>query len=178
MHSTPLALPRFWLAPCVLAALLCTGCGGGGGTDVSIAPVTTPVLGTRLLLDFQYVPAIDAGNYVFQSQGELAAVWNSAPPSAVARLSPGQPYVVPPLPSGINFQTSTLVAVSLGLGTPCHTPQIVDISVTAGTLLVKWMAQDPTNLHCTLASLHAAEMLDLIVIPKFTGPVTFQHVAN
>jgi hypothetical protein len=152
-------------------------------TIVVNPPVPVPVGFVRQQLYLNQIPLLAQGTYVLQTRDELAAVWNSAPrPITCGDSADGTnnctgPYVPPPLPSSpaIDFEESTAVVVSLGVGIFCYAPTVTEVARIDGKLRVKWNSNGPdggTSQSCR----GAAEMLTIAVVPKFTGVVIFERV--
>lgn len=152
----------------MVMALVLASCGGaGGGVEEPTQPVPYQVL------DLPNPPAFPAGTYVFTSQDELNIAWTSAPQTYPGNLFGGTPMPVP----AVDFSISSVVGVSLGVGTRCYIPQIVDVTQQGSDLLVRYRSNEPDG-PTTLACLHQWPLAVFVQVTKLKGSVVFSRVVS
>lgn len=137
----------------LLVAFALAGCGGGGA-----APESLPFQS----MQEQLTRSFPQGVYVFRNQAEMAAAWEAAPQEF------GE---AKPLPQ-VNFATSTVVGVSLGVGIRCDIPIITQVSRSGGAVTVSYRTNLGTGVT-TLACLHRWRLTDFVLIPATPAPATF-----
>jgi len=123
------------------------------------------------VLELPNPPAFPAGTYVFTSRDELNDAWTSAPQTDPGDLFSGTRMPVP----NVDFSISSVVGVSLGVGTRCYIPQIVDVTAQGSNLLFRYRSNEPDG-PTTLACLHQWPLAVFVKIPKLKGAIVFSRV--
>ena len=150
------------------AALLLAFLGACGGSD-DPQPTAVPFQ----TLQLQTLPSFPAGTYDIRTQAEWNAAWTSAPQTFQGDPTPSAPK---PLPA-VDFQSYSVVGVSLGEGIRCYVPQIVDVSSRPGELIVKYRSNAPSG-PTSLACLRNWPLATFATVPRFQGAVSFIRVEN
>jgi hypothetical protein len=151
------------LALKLLAITVLSACGGTSIEEV------VPVAYQELQL---YEPAaFAAGFYTVRSQSEWNSVWSNSPQSFLGDPMPNSPKA----PPQVDFQSKSVVGVSLGLGILCYMPQIADISSDRGDVTVKYRSAEP-NGPTTLSCLRTWPLATFAIVPKLQGGVNFIRI--
>ena len=151
---------------CMMLSLAALGACGDGG-DVQSTPVPFQTL------DIPAPPAFTEGTYDLRTQPEWAAAWASSREQFFGQLGP--PTTRPP--PTVDFQKDSVVGVSLGVGTRCYVPTIVDVSAKPMQLLVKYRSSGPSG-PVSLSCAHPSPLVAFATVPKFDGTVVFVRVDN
>lgn len=150
-------------------SLVLASCGGGGGGE-AVEPIQ-PV--AFQALELFNPPAFAAGTYILRSQDELNSAWLNAP-----QTYPGDFFSTTPKPvPTVDFSNSSVLGVSLGVGTRCYIPQVVEVTEQGTSLLLKYRSGEPDG-PTTLACLHPWPLAAFIVVPKLKGAVSFLRVPS
>ena len=119
-----------------ILTLALAACGG----SVDPVPVDFQLLRT------EFPGSFPAGTYVFKNASEMAAAWATAPQDHVT-VDPTRPPGPISMPS-IDFETTSVIGVSLGVGIRCYSPQIKRIVSVGDALTVMYTAPPNTGVEC------------------------------
>ena len=152
-----------------MSCALCA-CGGGSGSPPPAPPAPTPVAFQHAIttLASPFLRKFPSGTYVIRNQAEFDTAWQSAPFEYFPFIT--EATVDQPMPS-IVFTKTALLGVSQGVGSWCEAPRITDVIQSGQQLLVRYWVP----VIGTQACRHTAPVVDFVLVPSFSGQVTFQQ---